>query len=174
MAERIEIVAETRIAASPERIWDVIGSTRRYAEWVVNTLAVTRVDAAVAEEGVSYDERNRIVGPWTARSTWRVLSADPPRRTVHAGSGIPLAHELELECTLTPVGDGTLYQHVISYRPALGWVGLLINRAVAPSLQRDIRATVAKLKALVEAEVSEPRDEDQPDQLGGRRARPGG
>jgi uncharacterized protein YndB with AHSA1/START domain len=152
MAKRTEIAAEIRIAASPERIWDVIGSTERYAEWVVNTLAVTRVDSVLADEGVSYDERNRIMGPWTARSTWRVLFADPPHRTVHAGSGIPLAHDLQLECTLTPVGEGTLYGHAISYRPALGGVGLLINRVVAPSLQRDLRATVAKLKALVEAE----------------------
>jgi uncharacterized protein YndB with AHSA1/START domain len=156
MAKRTEIAAEIRIAASPDRIWDVIGSTERYAEWVVNTLAVTRVDSAVADEGVSYDERNRIMGPWTARSKWVVLSTDPPRRTVHAGSGIPLAHDLELECKLTPVGEGTLYGHVISYRPALGAVGLLIDRIVAPSLQRDIRATVAKLKALVEAEASDP------------------
>lgn len=156
MAKRTEIVAEIRIDASPQRIWDVIGSTERYAEWVVNTLAVTRVDATVADEGVSYDEHNRIMGPWTARSTWRVLSADPPRHTVHAGSGIPLAQDLELECTLTPAGQDTVYRHVISYRPALGAVGLIIDRLVAPSLRRDIRATVAKLKALVEAESRHP------------------
>jgi uncharacterized protein YndB with AHSA1/START domain len=156
MAKRTEIAAEIRIAAPPQRIWDVIGATERYADWVVNTLAVTRVDAPVAEAGVSYDEHNRIMGPWTARSTWRVLSADPPRHTVHAGSGIPLAQDLELECTLTAAGEETLYRHVISYRPALGGLGLLIDRVVAPSLRRDISATVAKLKALVEAEVRGP------------------
>lgn len=151
MAGRTEIVSEIRIDAVPQRVWEVIGATERYAEWVVNTLAVTRVDSPVAETGVTYDERNRIMGPWTGRSSWRVLSSDPRRHTVHEGSGIPLARDLHLEITLTPDGDGTLYRHEISYRPALGTLGRLIDKVVAPSLRRDIRLTVERLKALVEA-----------------------
>lgn len=137
-------------------MWDVIGATERYAEWVVNTLAVTRVDSPRAEPGVTYDERNRIVGPWTARSSWRVVSADPPRHTIHAGSGIALAVDLQLEITLTPDGAGTIYRHVLSYEPALGRLGLLIDRVVAPLLQRDVRRTARQLKVLVESEVSTP------------------
>ena len=152
MADRTEIVSEIRIDAPPQRVWDLIGSTERYAEWVANTLAVTRVDSPVADAGVSYDERNRVMGPWTARSTWRVRSADPPRHTVHEGSGIPLAQDLRLECTLTPDGEATHYRHVISYRPALGPLGRLIDAVVAPSLRRDGRRTVQALKALVDAE----------------------
>jgi len=150
MPPRTSIVSEIRIDATPQRVWELIGSTQRYAEWVVNTLAVTRVDSAVADEGVTYDERNRVIGPWTARSTWRVVSADPLRHTVHTGSGIPLAQDLRLECTLTRDGDATSYRHVISYRPALGPLGRLIDIVVAPSLRRDGRRTVQQLKALVE------------------------
>src|SRR5437588_5161428 len=117
MAERTEIVSEIRIDAPPERVWELLGSTERYAEWVVNTLAVTRVDATLANPGVTYDERNRVMGPWTARSTWRVRSADPPRHTVHEGSGIPLARDLRLECTLTPDGQAPSDRHAIPYRP---------------------------------------------------------
>lgn len=151
MAGRTEIVSEIRIDAPPQRVWDLLGSTERYAEWVVNTLAVTRVDAPVADVGITYDERNRVIGPWTARSQWRVRSAEPPRHTIHEGSGIPLAEDLRLECTLTPDGDATMYRHVISYRPALGPLGRLIDAVVAPSLRRDIRRTVEQLKALAEA-----------------------
>ncbi len=151
MTGRTEIVSEIRIQASPQRVWDLLGSTERYAEWVVNTLAVTRVDSPRADVGVTYDERNRVMGPWTARSTWRVLSADPPRHTIHEGSGIPLAQDLRLECTLTHDGEATSYRHVISYRPAFGALGRVIDAVVAPSLRRDGRRTVERLKALVEA-----------------------
>jgi uncharacterized protein YndB with AHSA1/START domain len=154
---RTMIASEILIAAPPQAVWELIGSTQRYAEWVVNTLAVTRVDAPVAEEGVSYDERNRVLGPWTARSTWRVLSADPPRHTIHEGTGIPLARHLRLECTLWPEpgaeGAGTRYRHLISYEPTFGLLGILINAAVAPSLRRDGRRTVQRLKVLAESEA---------------------
>jgi uncharacterized protein YndB with AHSA1/START domain len=151
MAGRTDIVSEIRIDAPPQRVWDLIGSTERYAEWVVNTLAVTRADSPVADAGVTYDEHNRVMGPWTARSTWRVRSADPPRHTIHEGSGIPLAQELRLEITLTPDGEATSYRHAISYRPALGPLGRVIDAVVAPSLRRDGRRTVERLKALAEA-----------------------
>jgi uncharacterized protein YndB with AHSA1/START domain len=147
---RTSVASEIRIATPCQRVWDIVGATPRYAEWVVNTLAVTRFDNPRAEPGVTYDERNRIVGPWTARSTWRVVSADPPRHTIHEGTGVPLAVDLRLELTLTPEGDATHYRHVISYEPALGWLGRLIDLVVAPSLRRDGRRTVAKLKALAE------------------------
>ena len=152
MPARTEIVSEIRIDAPPERVWEVIGATERYAEWVVNTLAVTRADSPVADPGVTYDEHNRVMGPWTARSKWRVRSAEPPRHTVHEGSGIPLAQDLRLEITLDPDQDATRYRHVISYEPALGPLGRLIDAVVAPSLRQDIRRTVERLKALVEAE----------------------
>lgn len=151
MNPRTSVVCEIRIDAPPQRIWELLGATERYAEWVVNTLGVTRVDSPVASEGVTYDERNRVMGPWTARSTWRVASADPPRHTIHEGSGIPLARDLRLECTLSPDGSATSYRQQISYRPALGPLGRLIDAVVAPSLRRDLRRTVERLKALVES-----------------------
>ncbi len=151
MPARTSITSEIHIDASAERVWALIGSTQRYAEWVVNTLAVTRIDSALAEVGVTYDERNRVMGPWTARSSWRVVSADPPHHTIHEGTGIPLARDLRLECALTPEGDGTHYRHGISYRPSLGPLGSVIDAIVAPSLRRDGRRTVERLKALVES-----------------------
>jgi hypothetical protein len=69
----------------------------------------------------------------------------------HEGSGVPLAQGLRLECTLTPDGDATSYRHVISYQPAFGALGRVIDAVVAPSLRRDGRRTVENLKALVEA-----------------------
>ncbi len=117
---------------------------------VVNTLAVVRVDGPRAEVGVTYDERNRIAGPWTARSTWRVVSAEAPRHAVHVGEGIALSQALRLELTLSAEGAATRYRHDLSYERTLGALGAVIDRAVRPLLQRDVERTAANLKALVE------------------------
>ena len=67
------------------------------------------------------------------------------------GPGFRSAQDLRLEITLTPDGEATSYRHAISYRPALGPLGRLIDAVVAPSLRRDGRRTVERLKALAEA-----------------------
>ncbi len=152
MAPRTTLVGEVLIDAAPEHVWAAIGATGRYAEWVVNTLAVTRADGPRAEPGITYDERNRIAGPWTGRSRWRVASAEAPRHTVHEGEGIALARALRLELTLTPEAAGTRYGHELSYEPTLGALGAAVGRAVRPLLARDVRSTAQNLRALVERE----------------------
>ena len=151
VAER-SIVVELQIAATPEHVWDVISDTRRYAEWVVNTLEVTRADSDVADVGVTYDERNKVAGPYNARSTWKVVESERPRHTVHEGEGIPLASRMVLELTLAPAGEGaTHYTHRFAYEPGLGPLGPLVDVALAPLLRRDMRKSAENLKALIEA-----------------------
>jgi len=151
MSER-EVVIELEIAAPPERVWAVISDTRRYAEWVVNTLEVTRADSDVADVGVTYDERNKVAGPYHARSKWKVVESDGPRHTVHEGDGIPLARSMVLELTLAPAGDGaTRYTHRFAYEPGLGPLGPVVDLALHPLLRRDMRRSADNLKALVEA-----------------------
>lgn len=135
------------------QLWNLVCETARYADWVVNTIAVVQADAAVAEPGVGYRERNRIAGPWSASSQWRVLEAQAPRRALHEGNGIALAKWMRLELLLEEAGPGaTSYTHNFSYEPALGPLGPILDLVLRPSLARDMRATVRKLKTLAEAE----------------------
>lgn len=109
---------------SRQRLWDLVCETGRYGDWVVNTLAVVQADRAVARPGVVYSEHNRIIGPWTASSQWRVLEAEPPRRALHEGTGIALAQWMRLELLLEEDGpQATSYTHNFSYQPALGRSG---------------------------------------------------
>lgn len=120
----------------------------------MNTLAVVHADRAVARPGVVYSEHNRIIGPWTASSQWRVLEAEPPRRALHEGTGIALARWMGLELLLEEDGpQATSYTHNFSYQPALGPLGRLLDLALRPSLARDMRATVRRLKTVAEAEA---------------------
>ena len=88
MAE-LRVVASASVSAPPERVWELISDTSRYADWVAGTDEVTRTDGP-AREGSTYDEVNPILGPWKARSRWTVTEFDPPRRQVHRGEGLPL------------------------------------------------------------------------------------
>ena len=148
------ITIEQHIAAPPAQVWATIADTRRYAEWVVNTLEVTRADSEQADAGVTYDERNRIAGPLTGHSRWVVASAQAPRHTVHTGEGIWLAGAMRLEMTVEPDGDGTRYLHVFSYEPGLGPLAPLVDLALKPSIGRDMRRSVQTLREICEREAA--------------------
>ena len=144
---------EEHIAAPAEQVWATITDTRRYAEWVVNTLEVTYADGDTAGEGVRYEERNRIAGPLTGSSRWVVTSVEPGRSTVHTGDGIWLAGAMTLEMAVEPDEDGTRYRHVFTYEPGLGPLGPVVDLALKPSIGRDTRASVRALRELCEGEA---------------------
>ena len=119
----------------------------------MNTLEVTYSDSDVADAGVRYEERNRIAGPLTGSSRWVVSSVDPGRATVHTGDGIWLAGTMTLDMTVEPDGAGTRYVHVFTYEPGLGPLGPVVDLGLRPSIGRDMRASVRRLRELCEREA---------------------
>ncbi len=110
------ITIEQHIAAPPAQVWATIDDTRRFAEWVVNTLEVTRADS----ESRGRRRHVRRAQPHR-RAADRQLAlgrrrGEPPRHTVHTGEGIWLAGAMRLEMTVEPDGDGTRYLHEFSLR----------------------------------------------------------
>lgn len=148
----IECVAQ--IDAPQEVVWSVINDTRRYAEWVENTDEVVSASSHVADLGVTYEERNTVAGPVKGRSRWVVDSVDAPRAAVHSGEGIAVVKGMRLEMELSADGSGTRYVHRLVYKPALGPLGPLVNRALRPSVQRATERSVANLKAICEREAT--------------------
>ena len=141
------------IAAPPAQVWATIADTRRYAEFVPNTLEVVTASSDVADLGVTYTERNRIAGPLTGRSSWRVTACEAPRHAIHDGEGIWAAKSMQLEMTVEPDGEGTAYTLTFRYEPGLGPLGPLLNLGLKPSLNGDMRRTAEQLKALCESEA---------------------
>jgi carbon monoxide dehydrogenase subunit G len=76
---KLDVTASATVAVAPERIWELLCDTRRYSEWVEGTDAVTRTDGP-ASAGSTYAEVNPIVGPWKAKTRWKVIEFDAPRR----------------------------------------------------------------------------------------------
>jgi carbon monoxide dehydrogenase subunit G len=116
------------IPAPADRIWEVVDDTSRYAEWVPQTLEVTRNDGE-AVVGATYDERNKVVGPIKGSSRWRVIERDPGRYSRHEGEGLPLLTNVSIEFRTEAAGESTEVTSTLRYDPTLGPLGALIDKA---------------------------------------------
>ena len=146
----IEVTASARIAATPERGWEQVCDTSRYAEWVAATAAISRTDGP-ASKGSTYDEVNPIVGPWRANTRWTVIEFDPPHRQVHRSEDIPFASEWLVITEIEPSGDGSEVTSTLRAQPALGVLGASILRLLKSQTRKDNERTVRKLAELATA-----------------------
>jgi uncharacterized protein YndB with AHSA1/START domain len=173
----LTVTASTHLPAPPEDVWELVSDTTRYAEWVDGTRAVTRTDGP-AWDGSTYDEANTLLGPWKARSSWRVTEYTPHRRQVHTSTDLPLSKRFEVVMELEPQGEGTLFVLTLNGTPSLGPVGALADRLVRGTVAAGNRRTVENLAALVDRErrgidpsVPDPAARDEPSGLATATAR---
>jgi carbon monoxide dehydrogenase subunit G len=152
MAHRIGTTATVEVAVPFDRVWEVVSDLHRYAEWVEGTIEVLEADP-VAEVGAGYTERNRVVGPLTARSRWTVVDIDRARGVQrHETTGMPGIPSFAVVLSLAPTPAGT--------RAALGLEGTVdagpLSRPLGRLLERSLRTsnarTVAALATLLAAE----------------------
>jgi hypothetical protein len=123
------------IAASPRDVWKVLGVVERYPDWCPWVRAVPTADGRLGL-GVAYEARGAILAPPAGRSRWRVVEFDPPRRMVHRGEQVRLAASFDRVFELRSDGaDGTWLMVAVRYRPALGLLGRVVDRAILRSVQ---------------------------------------
>ncbi len=149
---QIEVKASATIAAPPERLWELVSDTSRYAEWVAGTAAVSRTDGP-ARQGSTYDEINPIVGPWRAKTRWTVVEFDPPHRQVHRTDDIPLASEFLVMIDLAPSGDGSEVTITLRAKSSLGALGASTLRVLKSQTRKDNERTVRNLAELAAREL---------------------
>jgi carbon monoxide dehydrogenase subunit G len=148
---RIEVTASEKIAASPERLWELVCDTSRYADWVEGTDAVTRSDGP-ARAGSTYDEINPIVGPWRAKTRWTVIEFDPPRRQVHRTEDIPFASEFLVIIEVAPSGAASEITLTLQANPSLGVLGASILGTLKSQTRKDNERSVRNLAELAARE----------------------
>jgi len=135
------------VQAPPERAWELMSDTARYSDWVVGTDEVTRTDGP-AREGSTYEERNTILGPWKARTKWRVTEFAQGRRQVHESEDVPLVKRFFVVMELEPEGDASLFTLTLRADGA-GLFGKLMR----PGVERDNRKTVEQFAELARREL---------------------
>ena len=148
----ITVTASRAIAAPPERLWELVSDTNRYAEWVEGTAAVSR-PAGPARIGTTYEEINPIAGPWRATARWTVVEFDPPRRQVHRSEDIPIASEFLVIIELAPSGGGSEITVTLQATSSLGLLGACACRVLAGRTRRDNERTVRNLAVLAAREL---------------------
>jgi uncharacterized protein YndB with AHSA1/START domain len=148
---RIEVTASTMIAATPDRVWELVSDTSRYAEWVASTAAVPRTDGP-ASEGSTYDLIEPIAGPWRAKTRWTVIEFDPPRRQVHRSEDVPFASEWLVITEIAPSGDGSELTSTLRAQPSLGVLGASILRAIRSKAAKDNERSIRTLAVLASRE----------------------
>jgi carbon monoxide dehydrogenase subunit G len=138
-------ISSTReISAPPDEVWAVLCDTEQYAEWVPGTDAVTRTDGTAAL-GVTYDEITPIVGPWKARTGWRVTEFDKGRRIVHTSDDIPLARTFHVVQEVLPTStcsQVTISMHAVERFGPVGWP---FARAMTPQVRKDNERSLVNL-----------------------------
>jgi carbon monoxide dehydrogenase subunit G len=148
----LHVTASAVVPAPPESVFGLLCDTERYPEWVTGTNAVTRTDGP-ASEGSTYDEVNPILGPWKASTRWRVVSHEPPRRTVHRTGDIPLSSSFEVVMEVAPEGDASRVTITLRGEPAVGPLGATFARLMQGQVDRDNRRTVEAFAELATREL---------------------
>jgi carbon monoxide dehydrogenase subunit G len=148
----LEVTASAIVAASPEDVFALLSDTARYSEWVTGTDAVTRTDGP-AVEGSTYDEINPVLGPWKAKTHWRVVEHEAPRRTRHETGDIPLSSHFQVVMEVTPEGDASRVTLTLRGEPALGPVGAVFARLMQGQVERDNRRSVEAFAELATREL---------------------
>jgi uncharacterized protein YndB with AHSA1/START domain len=148
----LEVTASAIVPTSPERIFELLSDTERYPEWVTGTDAVTRTDGP-AREGSTYDEVNPILGPWRAKTHWRVVEHEAPRRTRHETGDIPLSSSFEVVMEVAPEGDGSSVTITLRGEPSMGPLGAGFAALMRGQVDRDNRRSVEAFAELATREL---------------------
>jgi uncharacterized protein YndB with AHSA1/START domain len=146
-------VTVSRVIPAPQGdLWRVLDDTSRYAEWVPQTLAVTRNDGE-AVVGATYDERNKVFGPIKGNSRWRVVERDEGRYSLHEGEGLPLVSNVSIEFRTQAAGESTEVTSTLRYDTTLGPVGALLDRAAHGQTVAAQKQALENLEELVKREA---------------------
>jgi carbon monoxide dehydrogenase subunit G len=148
----LEVTASAMVPAPPDQVFGLISDTARYSEWVTGTDAVTRTDGP-AREGSTYDEVNPILGPWKAKTHWRVVEHETPRRSRHESGDIPLSSHFEVVMEVAPEGDGSRVTMTLRGEPSMGPVGAVFARLMQGQVDRDNRSSVEAFAELAAREL---------------------
>jgi carbon monoxide dehydrogenase subunit G len=148
----LHVTASAIVPAPQDQVFELISDTARYSEWVTGTDAVTRTDGP-AREGSTYDEVNPILGPWRAKTHWRVVEYEAPRRQRHESGDLPLSSRFEVVMEVEPEGDASRVTMTLRGHPAMGPVGAVFARLMRGQVDRDNRRTVEAFAELAAREL---------------------
>jgi uncharacterized protein YndB with AHSA1/START domain len=138
---------EIHIAASPERVFEVLSNPRSYGHWVVGSDRIRAFDVGWPAPGTRFHHRVG-VGPLTIDDHTEVLASSPPRRLVLRARARP-AGAATVEMRLSPEAGGTRVKMI--ERPALPVLGRLLDLYSYPLVWLRNVVSLRRLRDLAES-----------------------
>ncbi len=145
-------VQTRRIAAAPDRVWDVLADGWFYSGWVVGASHIRRVEPGWPQVGT---QLHHSVGSWPVMvsDTTKVLESKPGERLVLQARGWPLG-EARVELDLAADGDGC--RVTMTETPTHGPGQWLHNPLQDKALDARNRESLARLADMVEGGAAKP------------------
>jgi uncharacterized protein YndB with AHSA1/START domain len=141
---------EIEIAASPDRVYDVLADPSCLGDWVTIQEELEEAPTGDLRAGHKLRQRMKVAGQ-RFRLHWTVVEAERPSRIVWEGNG-PMGTHAKAVYELSANGDGaTRFSYLNEYELPGGIAGRIAGRAVQAASGREADKTLKRLKALVEA-----------------------
>ncbi len=136
------------IAASPERVWELVTDLGRLDEWVSIHRDFPTPPPAHVAQGTSFEQTLTVAGtPFSVN--WTATEVDGPQRLSWHGTG-PAGATAQTTYSLAAAGDGTRFDYDNEFMLPAGKVGEAVSGVVAGQAEREANDSLSRLKALAE------------------------
>lgn len=139
-----------RIDAPPERVYDVVMDPHRLEDWVTIHHHLEHATSTPLRKGSRLTQCLKLAGR-KFNVHWTVVENDPCRRVVWEGRG-PVGSRARVVYEFGDSSDGnsTAFHYMNEYDLPGGPLGRIAGRGVARVTQKELDATLRKLKAITE------------------------
>ena len=144
----MRVERSTDIAATPERVYDLVMDPRRLEEWVTIHDHLEDAPDGSLEGGSKLTQYLRLAGR-RFKVRWTVVENDPCRRVVWDGHG-PVASHARVVYEFESNSGGTRFTYVNEYRLPGGPLGRLAGSAVSRVTAKELDGSLARLKRILE------------------------
>jgi uncharacterized membrane protein len=144
----MKVQRTTKVAAPPERVYDVIMDPSRLEDWVTIHHHLEGVPPSPLEEGSELTQYLKLAGK-RFKVHWTVVENKPYERVTWEGRG-PVTSRARVEYRLKANGDDTDFSYVNEYELPGGRLGRFAGKAVARVTQKELEGSLQRLKSLVE------------------------
>jgi carbon monoxide dehydrogenase subunit G len=144
----VKVERRTRIAASPERVYEVVMDPQRLEEWVTIHHSLRGAPDGELAEGSELVQCLRLAGK-KFDVHWTVVEDDCPNHVVWRGRG-PVRSEATVVYDFERDGEGTEFAYTNEYKLPGGMLGKFGARATSRFTARELDRSLERLKELLE------------------------
>ena len=144
----MKVERSVRIAAPPERVYEIVMDPARLADWVTIHHHLEDAPNGQLRQGSKLTQCLKIAGT-KFRVRWTVVENEPCRRVVWEGRG-PVGSHAHIEYGFSTKDGRTEFSYLNRYDLPGGALGRIAGRTVARVTQKELEGSLQRLKSLVE------------------------